>query len=78
MDAVDAIVEPLAAAGMAVTDALIDSVRDLVMTAGSMAELKRGILDLQAKPAVNDHAALLGDAMLLADLSGRSEVLDGD
>lgn len=77
-DAADVFAARLSREASAAMDAMIDQVRELVMTGGSLEEIRDRLFELFPKM---DSAALgevMMNAMMCANLAGRSEVLDGD
>lgn len=55
-------------------DALLDRVRELVAGAGSLDDVRTGLLGLAPTMPVADLAAVMRQAMVIAELSGRSEI----
>lgn len=58
-------------------NALVDPVRRMVMDAGSLEEIRDGLLDLYPRMNGGDLSALMREAMGAAHLAGRFEVRDG-
>jgi phage gp29-like protein len=78
IDASDRITTQLGVKGLPIMDGLVAPIRKLVMSAGSLEEIRDGLLGLYGEMNSDDLGLLMGQAMALGDLTGRSEVLDGD
>ncbi len=76
-DPADDIADQLEALAAPATDAAIDAVRDLVETAASMQEISEGLLRLYPQINANALADKLREALVLAELAGRSDIVDG-
>lgn len=59
-----------------VTDLWINRIRDLVMTAESLEAIRDGLAELLPNMSVDEYAAVMGEALRLAELNGRSEIMD--
>ncbi len=59
-------------------DGMLDQVKDLVMAAGSLEEIRDGMLDLYPGMDPAKLGALMQQAFAVAELTGRSEVKEGD
>jgi hypothetical protein len=77
-DTPDVIIEPLSDAAQPLTDNLVDHVRKLVFSAKSFDEIRDGLLDLYGDLDPRDLGALMAQAMTLADVEGRYEVMHGE
>jgi phage gp29-like protein len=77
-DTPDRIAEPTSAAAGPMTDRMMDPVRKLVFSARSLDEIRDGLLDLYGEMDPRDLGALMAQAMMLADVEGRYEVLRGE
>lgn len=62
---------PLAMAG------LLDPVRELVTRARSLEEIRDGLLELAPKMDGSEFSKLMAQALVIAQLAGRQEVMDG-
>lgn len=62
----------------AAMDAMVDQVRDLVMTAGSLEEIRDQLFALYPQMNSATLGELLSTALTCANLAGRAEVSDGD
>ncbi|WP_027714906.1 DUF935 domain-containing protein [Desulfuromonas sp. TF] len=58
--------------------AMIAPIAELVRTSGSLEEIRAGIEKLAGNIPLADMGTLMAQAMALANLAGRAEVLDGD
>jgi phage gp29-like protein len=76
-DAADDLAEQLNGLVATAQDAMIDKLRDVVMGAESLAALRDALVE--AFPALDDAdlARLMGDALVVAALAGRSDLADG-
>ncbi|KAA5603765.1 DUF935 domain-containing protein [Roseospira marina] len=75
-DAVDDLVDQLDTAAGPATDALIDQVRAVIDQAESIPDAMARLEMLYSELRLDDLADVIGEAMALADLSGRAEVGD--
>ncbi len=76
-DPADDIADQLEALAAPATDAAIDAVRELVETSASMQEISEGLLRLYPQINANALADKLREALVLAELAGRSDIVDG-
>ncbi len=56
---------------------LLEPIRDLVMTSSNFEEIRDGLIDLYPDMDADDLGTLMQQAMTVAQLAGRSEVVDG-
>jgi len=77
-DTPDVIIEPLSDAAQPRIDKMVDRVRKLVFSAKSLDEIRDGLLDLYGDLDPRDLGALMAQAMTLADIEGRYEVMHGE
>lgn len=75
-DGVDLLTEATDALAGEAMDAMIGRVKDLVGAAASLDEVRDGLLGLRPEMPVADLAAVMRQALLVAELSGRSEIVD--
>lgn len=76
-DAADELAEQLAGLVATAQDAMIDRLRDLVASADSLPALRDGLVALFPSLDEAEIARLMGDAMTVAALAGRSDLADG-
>ncbi len=76
-DAVDGLAEQTDAVAAPSMDQLIDAVRDLLASATSLEEIPERLLQLYPSLATDDLARTLGQAMVAAELTGRTEADGG-
>lgn len=76
-DAADTYVERLDREARAAFEALLEPVRRLVMSAGSLADIRDGLLDIYPDMDTTAFAEVFGQALVAADLAGRHEVQEG-
>jgi phage gp29-like protein len=74
----DPIVQKVSEASPAAIDALMEPIRRLVMTAGSLEEIRDGLLDIYGEMDPEGMGELMARAMMWAELLGRYEVINGD
>jgi phage gp29-like protein len=77
-DAADVFAGRMSQEAGAAMDAMIDQVRDLVMTAGSLQEVRDQLFDLFPKMDPAALGNLMMQALTSANLAGRAEVADGN
>ncbi len=77
-DDVDAQIDRLGTESLPMMDDLITPLRELVMNAKSLEEIRDGLLDLYSTMDPADLGALMEQAMTAAELLGRYEVTNGD
>lgn len=76
-DPVDAMTDTLEAAAAAPLAAMIDAVRRLVASAGSLEDIRDELAALYPEASAADLAEAIGRALTVANLAGRSDILDG-
>lgn len=76
IDDIDALVDQLDAAAMPAMDRLINAVRDVLDRAESIPDAIARLEQAYPSMALDDLAGVIGQAMMVADLSGRAEVTD--
>jgi phage gp29-like protein len=78
-DAVDVLAEQAERLAAPAGDALIARIRDLVMTAPTLDDVRTGLLALAPNMPTGDLGGLMRQALVMAELSGRDEIgsLDG-
>ncbi len=73
-DAVDLLVDATDALSGDAMDAMIGRVHELVAGATSLEQVRDGLLGLSPQMPVADLAAVMRQALVIAELSGRSEI----
>jgi len=73
-DGVDLLVDATDALAGDAMDAMIGKVRDLVASSSTLDQVRDGLLALRPEMPVADLAAIMRQALLVAELSGRSEL----
>src|SRR5690606_34811509 len=58
------------------TDVWINRVRELVMNAESLDAIRDGLVELLPNMSIEEYASVMTDALRLAELNGRSEIMD--
>ena len=76
LDAADHISAALATAAAPATDALMASLKSLVESAGSLEEIRDGVINLYGKMDPADLGAIIARAMAVAEMVGMTEVKD--
>ncbi|MEW5727732.1 MAG: DUF935 family protein [Pseudomonadota bacterium] len=76
-DAADDLAGQAEAAAGAIIDQALSKVRELVASAASLEEVADGLLALYPAMPRDELAALMEDAMVVANLTGRAEIIDG-
>lgn len=76
-DAADQLAEQLDTVAAEAQDAMVGAVRDLVMRADSLEEIRAGLVRLAPAMPTARLAELMGQALAVAALSGRSDLTDG-
>jgi len=76
LDAADHISVALSAAAAPATDALMASLKSLVETAGSLEEIRAGVVNLYGEMDPADLGAIIARAMAVAEMAGMAEVKD--
>jgi len=76
-DPPDQLAEKLDAEAAGPLDELLEPIRDLVMHAESTEAIRDGLIDLFPDMDAGDLGSLMEQAMAVAHLAGRSEVIDG-
>jgi phage gp29-like protein len=76
-DPVDAMTDTLEAAAAAPLAAMIDAVRRLVASAGSLEDIRDELAALYPEASAADLAEAIGRALTVAHMAGRSDILDG-
>lgn len=59
-----------------VTNIWVNRIRTLVMEAQSLEEIRDGLTALLPKMSIEEYSAIFGEAMRLAELTGRSDIID--
>jgi len=77
-DAADIVAARLSREAAAAMDAMIDQVRALFLTGGSLEEIRDQLVELYPKINSADLGTVMMNAFTCANLAGRSEVLDGE
>jgi len=77
-DAADVFAARLSREAAAAMDAMIDQVRELFMTGGSLEEIRDQLFELYPKMDSAALGTVMMNAFTCANLAGRSEVLDGE
>lgn len=78
VDASDLLAIKLGRSGMKATDPWINQLQQLTMAAASLEDLRDSIIATYGQLDSAELGALIAEAMALADVSGRSEVQDGN
>jgi phage gp29-like protein len=76
-DRVDDLADEAEAEARAAGAALIDRIRDLVDGAESLEEISEGLLELYPGMDIEQLGRRMGDALVVAELMGRSDLADG-
>jgi len=76
-DPVDAMTDALEAAAREPMAAMIDAVRRLVNTAGSLEDVRDGMAGLYPEASSADLAEAIGRALTVAHMAGRADILEG-
>lgn len=76
-DAVSRLTDQAEDAGAKAVDDFIDEIRDMLDTAFDLAEFQRLLLERYPEMKADGIAALIRDAMIVAELTGRADQLDG-
>lgn len=76
-DVADRLAEQLDRVAATVQDASIDQVRDLLERSADLAEFRDGLAGLFPALPTARFAQLMGEALVLAQLAGRSDLVDG-
>ncbi|AQT58713.1 DUF935 domain-containing protein [Cellvibrio sp. PSBB023] len=59
-----------------VTDVWINRIRDLVMNAESLEAIRDGLAELLPNMSIEEYSSVMTEALRLAELNGRSEIMD--